>query len=148
MPEELVPDRSLTAPRGRYAQARSAMRQAKFHSLVIGAIEALPLEFRKRLENLDVVVTDWPSPSQLAHTNAKSRLGLLGLYEGVPHTKRGRGYDMVLPDKITVFRKPIEARCHSWKEIEEEVGRVVRHEIAHHFGTDEQRLRKIEGNSS
>jgi predicted Zn-dependent protease with MMP-like domain len=69
----------------------------------------------------------------------------MGLYEGVPHTRRGHGYGMVLPDKITVFRKPIEARCRSWQEVEWEVHRVVRHEIAHHFGTDEDTLRMIEG---
>ena len=69
---------------------------------------------------------------------------LLGLYEGVPHTKRGRGYNLVLPDKITIFRKPIEMKCRSDKEIETEIGRVVRHEIAHHFGIGERTLREIE----
>jgi len=52
----------------------------------------------------------------------------------------------VLPDKITIFRKPIEARCRSWEEVEKEIIRVVRHEIAHHFGTDEPTLHDIEGN--
>jgi predicted Zn-dependent protease with MMP-like domain len=51
---------------------------------------------------------------------------------------------MVLPDKITIFRKPIESRCHSWEEVEEEVSKVVRHEIAHHFGIEEQRLQTLE----
>jgi predicted Zn-dependent protease with MMP-like domain len=121
------------------------MRRKRFLDLVIEAVEALPEEFRERLENLDVVVADWPSPPQLAAARVGSRLGLLGLYEGIPHVRRGRGYGMVLPDKITVFRKPIEGRCHSWQEIEREIARVVRHEIAHHFGTDESTLRSIEG---
>jgi predicted Zn-dependent protease with MMP-like domain len=55
---------------------------------------------------------------------------------------------MVLPDKITIFRKPIEARCHSWQEVEEEAARVVRHEIAHHFGIDDHKLRMIENQES
>lgn len=71
---------------------------------------------------------------------------MLGLYEGVPRTRRGQGYGMVLPDKITIFRKPIETRCRSWEEIEKEVAKVVRHEIAHHFGIEEHRLQNLENN--
>lgn len=144
MPVEHHPNERLITSRERSVRARSAMWRERFHSLVLKAISALPREFQERLENLDVVVVDWPSASQLASANISSRLGLLGLYEGVPCTRRGRGYGMVLPDKITIFRKPIEDRCHSWKQIEEEIGRVVRHEIAHHFGVHEQRLRIIE----
>jgi predicted Zn-dependent protease with MMP-like domain len=71
-------------------------------------------------------------------------LGLLGLYEGVPQTKRDRGYSMVLPDRITIFQKPIEAICRSESEVEREIRRVVQHEIAHHFGIGEARLGEIE----
>jgi predicted Zn-dependent protease with MMP-like domain len=127
------------------AQARAQMRRERFFDLVIKVIDELPPEFLDKLENLDVGVADWPSPSQLAKSNIRNRYGLLGLYEGVPHTRRGRGYGMVLPDKITIFRKPIESRCRSWGEAEEEIRRVVLHEIAHHFGTDEHTLRTIEG---
>jgi predicted Zn-dependent protease with MMP-like domain len=121
------------------------MRRERFYDLVIKVIDELPPEFLDKLENLDVGVVDWPSPSQLTKSNIRNRYGLLGLYEGVPHTRRGRGYGMVLPDKITIFRKPIESRCRSWGEAEEEIRQVVLHEIAHHFGTDEQTLRTIEG---
>lgn len=121
----------------------SAMRRTRFHSLVLKAIEGLPPGFRYNLENIDVVVTDWPTHLQLAKTKIRSRFGLLGLYEGVPHTRRDRGYGMVLPDKITIFQKPIEARCRSWGEIEQEIREVVYHEVAHHFGMDEQTLRMI-----
>jgi predicted Zn-dependent protease with MMP-like domain len=141
-------DRPVERPAGfrhQDAQARAQMRRERFYDLVMKAIDELPLEFQGNLENLDVVVTDWPSATQLANSNIRSRYGLLGLYEGVPHTRRGRGYGMVLPDKITIFRKPIESRCRSWSEVEEEIGKVVRHEIAHHFGTDEHTLRTIEG---
>ncbi|UCC60429.1 MAG: metallopeptidase family protein [Dehalococcoidia bacterium] len=131
-------------PRNRDAQARTEANRERFFELVMKAIRQVPPEFQEKLENLDVIVADWPSPAQMAVSNIRSRYGLLGLYEGVPHTKRGRGYGMVLPDRITIFRKPIESRCRSWTEVEEEIGRVVRHEIAHHFGTGEETLRHIE----
>ena len=120
------------------------MDRERFRELVAAAIDALPDEFRERLENVDVVMADWPSRSQLAGTGLKGNQTLLGLYQGVPLTKRGR-YGMVTPDKITVFRKTIEARCRGDEtEITAEIGRVVRHEIAHHFGTGEARIRQIE----
>ena len=144
MSEEYTPPEREERLRNRDVEERAALRREQFYDLVMKAIDDLPPEFRDRLENVDVIVSDWPTPVQLARSNIRSRFGLLGLYEGVPHTRRGPGYGMVLPDKITIFRKPIEARCHSWKEAEGEVRRVVRHEIAHHFGIDEQKLRQIE----
>jgi len=120
------------------------MEREKFQALVTKAIEDLPLEFQSKLENVDVVVEDWPSPRQLKQVKLSHPSQLLGLYQGVPQTKRGRGYGMVLPDKISIFRRPIEAQCRSDKEIEVEIGEVVRHEIAHHFGIDEKTLRRIE----
>ena len=69
---------------------------------------------------------------------------LLGLYEGVPHTMRGKGYTLVLPDKITLFQKSIEAICHNDNELEAEIGMVIRHEIAHHFGISDATLHRIE----
>jgi predicted Zn-dependent protease with MMP-like domain len=144
MTEETGPDEKPAGRKVYYDLARAAQQREKFYNLVMKAIDELPPEFRDSLENVDVFVEDWPSPAQLIKNNIKSRFSLLGLYEGVPHLHRGPGYGMVLPDKITIFRKPIEARCHSWQEIEEEVGRVVRHEIAHHFGIDDDRLRTLE----
>lgn len=120
------------------------MEQHKFDSLVLQAIEALPEEFREKLENVDVVVEDWPSNVQLKHLNLRSRSQLLGLYEGVPRTIRGQSYNLVLPDKITIFRKPIEMICRTEKDIEVEIGKVVKHEIAHHFGIGDKTLREIE----
>ena len=121
------------------------MHKERFEALVTKALNELPLEFRDRLENVDVVVEDWPTPGQLSRMKLRSHAQLLGLYEGVPQTKRGRHYGMVVPDKITIFQKPIEAKARSDKQIEAEIQRVVRHEIAHHFGTDEETLRRLEG---
>jgi predicted Zn-dependent protease with MMP-like domain len=118
------------------------MTRERFEELVAKAIDDLPEEFRAGLENVDVVVQDYPSKRQLARIGRG--MTLLGLYEGVPQTKRTQGYGMVLPDKIVIFHKPIQDMCRSEAEVEAEIGRVVRHEIAHHFGMGEEELRRIE----
>jgi len=121
------------------------MEREKFEALVARAIENLPPEFQRKLENVDIVVEEWPTPGQLKRAKHIHPTQLLGLYQGVPQTRRGRGYGLVLPDKISIFQKPIEAQCRFGDEIEAKVEEVVRHEIAHHFGIDEETLRKIEG---
>jgi predicted Zn-dependent protease with MMP-like domain len=123
----------------------AGMQRERFEALVARAIDDLPLEFRSKLENVQVLVEDWATPNQLGRAKLSQRSQLLGLYEGVPQTRRGRGYGLVLPDKISIFQKPIEKQCRSEEEIEAKIGEVVRHEIAHHFGTDEETLRRIEG---
>jgi predicted Zn-dependent protease with MMP-like domain len=120
------------------------MERQEFEALVFRAIESLPAEFKNKLENVDVLVEDWPSPQQIRQLRIRSKAQLLGLYEGVPQTRRDSGYNLVLPDKITVFQKPIELKCRSDKEIEAEIGRVVQHEIAHHFGIGDATLYRIE----
>jgi len=120
------------------------MDREKFEWLVARAVDSLPEEFRTKLENIDVVVADWPSQGQLAKVRLKHSQTLLGLYEGVPLTKRGPHYGLVPPDKITIFQKPIEAKCRYDAEITAEIKRVVQHEIAHHFGIGDARLRQIE----
>jgi predicted Zn-dependent protease with MMP-like domain len=120
------------------------MDREQFEWLVARAVDSLPEEFRTKLENIDVVVEEWPTQYQLAKTRLKRGQTLLGLYEGVPLTKRGVHYGLVPPDKITIFRKPIEAKCSHNAEITAEIQRVVRHEIAHHFGIGDARLRQIE----
>jgi len=124
------------------------MERERFEALVVKALANLPPEFRNKLENVDIVVEDWPTLRQLRQVKLRYPSQLLGLYQGVPQAKRGRGYGMVLPDKISIFQKPIEAESLSDREIEVKIGEVVRHEIAHHFGTDEKTLRRIEGERS
>jgi len=116
----------------------------QFEWLVARAVEDLPEEFASRLDNIDVVVEDWPSAEQLTKTHRRHGQTLLGLYQGVPLTRRGRHYGMVPPDKITIFRKPIENKCRYESEIIAEIQRVVKHEIAHHFGISDARLQQIE----
>jgi predicted Zn-dependent protease with MMP-like domain len=120
------------------------MERQKFEEMVIKAIKGLPAEFQQKLENVDVVVEDWPSSRQLGKLKLRYGYQLLGLYEGVPQTNRGQNYSLVLPDKITIFQKPIEGRYSSDREVEVEIGEVIRHEIAHHFGIGDETLRRIE----
>ena len=108
------------------------------------AVETLPEEFLDRLENIAVVVEDYPTSTQLAKTRVRRSHTLLGLYEGVPLTKRGTHYGLVPPDKITIFQKAIESRCIDGTEVTAEIQKVVQHEIAHHFGIGESKLRQIE----
>ncbi len=124
------------------------MDRERFEQLVERAVAGLPEEFSARLENVDVVVADWPSQHELASLGLRSRYQLLGLYQGVPLTKRGDHYGLVPPDKITIFQGPIEAKCRNDASITREIGRVVRHEIAHHFGIGDGRLRELEKGDS
>jgi predicted Zn-dependent protease with MMP-like domain len=120
------------------------MDRERFESLVRHAVDSLPEEFISRLANIDVVVEDYPSSDQLERAGLGRGYTLLGLYEGVPLTRRSRGYGLVPPDKITIFKKPIEDRCRHDDEITAEIRSVVRHEIAHHFGISDARLRQLE----
>ncbi len=120
------------------------MNQEEFAQLVTKALEDLPEEFLTRLENIDVVVEEKPTQSQLRESGLRRGETLPGLYEGVPQTRRTSYYGMVLPDKITIFQKTIEDKCRNDAELFAEISRVVKHEIAHHFGISDARLREIE----
>lgn len=120
------------------------MDKKRFEELVAQAVESLPEEFGDRLENIDIVVADEPSRTQMRQSGLKRNETLLGLYEGIPQTERGSQYGLVPPDKITIFQKPIEDKCRGDDEVKKEIQRVVRHEIAHHFGISDARLRQIE----
>jgi len=120
------------------------MQREKFEALVAKAVDNLPPEFQRKLENVDIVVENWPTPRQLKQAKHSHPTQVLGLYQGVPQTRRGRRYGLVLPDKISIFQKPIEEYCRFNNEIEATIEEVVRHEIAHHFGLDDITLRQIE----
>jgi len=120
------------------------MTRDKFRNLVLKVISELPDEFKGLLENVDIVIEDWPTRRQLKKAGVIRRSDLLGLYEGVPRTVRDQSYNMVLPDKISIFQKPIELQCRSLKQLKIEIARTVKHEIAHHFGLSDAQLDKIE----
>src|SRR5512137_2552308 len=103
------------------------MLPEKFEALVISAVAGMPAEFKELLENVDICTQDWPSREQLKSVGLRDKHDLLGLYEGTPMTERDRGYNLVLPDKITIFQKPLEAYCSSEKELKAQIVRTVKH---------------------
>jgi predicted Zn-dependent protease with MMP-like domain len=112
-----------------------------FYELVERALEGLPRELTQLLDNVAIVVEEWPDYSTpLVVEDPEDTL--YGLYEGVPLTERGWGYSGVLPDKITIFRGPLE-RDFEPDELEEQVRITVVHEIAHYFGFNEDRLEEL-----
>ena len=121
------------------------MDRERFELLVERAVTNLPEEFADLLNNVVIVVEDRPTREQLRSVGLGSGESLLGLYEGVPQTERGQNYGLTPPDKITIFQKPIEARCRQRDtEIATVITSVVKHEIAHHFGISDARLEQIE----
>ena len=114
-----------------------------FADLVGEALDGLPPEIAGWLDNIEVVVEDWPSRGQLTEVGARAGSTLLGLYKGVPKTARSASYGMVLPDKVTVFRGPILGLCDSAAEVRAMVSHTVVHEIAHHFGISDDRLHEL-----
>jgi len=118
--------------------------EEEFEELVTEAISSLPEKFREKMENIVVVIEILPSQELLREMKIKSPYSLLGLYRGIPYPRRGIWYRNVMPDKIIIFKKPIEVRCRNKEDIKESVRRVVIHEIGHYFGLGEADLRKIE----
>ena len=122
------------------------MQHEEFEKLVEEAVAEIPDKFLAQLKNVAVVVEDEPTAEQTEKLKLRKDLTLLGLYEGVPQTQRNAAYGMVLPDKITIFKNPIELVAQSAEEIKRLVQDTVRHEIAHHFGSDERGAEKAAKN--
>jgi len=118
-----------------------------FEKIVKEGISSIPDKFLKMLSNVEIVIEKNPNQEQLEKLKLRKGYKLFGLYEGVPKTKRW-SYGQVLPDKITIFQEPIEKVSNSEKEIKETVKNVVWHEIAHHFGIDEKKVRMLEKNKN
>lgn len=111
------------------------MERSDFEKLVLDAFEELPEFFQQKIRNVDVVVENSPPTSS----------SILGLYQGVPLKRRGIFYGNILPDKITLYKNSIErVAMLTGTPIREWIKRVLLHEIGHHFGFDEESLRKLE----
>lgn len=112
----------------------------RFEELVADALDSIPEDLGKVMENVAVFVEDWPTPAQL-----QGRRGtLLGLYEGIDLTRRSPlSYGMVMPDRITIFRGPISAIARSEQQLTDMVTETVIHEVAHHFGISDSRLEEL-----
>lgn len=124
----------LTSVSLTHNQVVNEMSRGEFEDLVAEALDTIPPGLTKLMRNVVIVVEDDPPPE--AGT-------LLGLYEGVPLTARGDTYAGFLPDRITIFRRPLLALCATQEQLVREVRVTVVHEIAHHFGLDDERLHEL-----
>lgn len=120
------------------------MRLDEFEILVNGSLKELPENILSELNNVGIVIENFPNSEQKQKGGTREGQLLLGLYEGVPRTKRGIGYNLTLPDKITIFQKNIESIAQTPQDIQKLVRRTVWHEIAHHFGFDEVSAQKLD----
>ena len=120
------------------------MELERFEELVRRALKDLPEEIAQRMNNVDVGVLEQPSAEQLASLKVPAGHTLLGLYQGIPLTRRTSGYQMVPPDRITIFKHPLENISRSEDDLVARVRDTVIHEVAHHFGISDERLREIE----
>lgn len=116
----------------------------QFEALVSAGIDAIPEKFLKKLDNVAITIDEAPTKEQLVKNHVGRGYTLFGLYEGVPQIKRWNYGGGILPDKITIFRKPILTEADSAEEVKEIVRNTVWHEIAHHFGMDEGEVRDAE----
>lgn len=115
-----------------------------FEALVVEALASLPIQFQEKLDNIEILVAAWPSAADLQGVGLSRNSLLLGLYHGIPLTERTHYYNLVPPDTITLFQGPIELVAGtSFERIRKQVRRTVMHEIAHHFGIDDDRLREL-----
>ncbi len=115
----------------------------RFRALVREAVASLPPELLRRVENVDIVIQRRPTASDRKRAGIGAGGLLFGLYQGVPLTQRGHHYNLALPDRICVYQEPIESICHTDDEVRAEVRKTVLHELGHHFGIDDERLRDL-----
>jgi predicted Zn-dependent protease with MMP-like domain len=127
-----------TSPQG------NSMKKRQFEQAVDRALESLPPEFQQLLDNVAIFIEDHPSRSLLRELGMSPNDTLLGLYEGIPQTERTTSYDLVAPDRITLFQRPIEECCRTDAEVAEQIRRTILHEVGHHFGIDDDRMDEIE----
>jgi predicted Zn-dependent protease with MMP-like domain len=115
----------------------------EFERLVAEAIEGLPAEFSERLENVQFIVEDYPRPEHFGDRQIEPGVVVLGMYQGVPLTRRSVFGTHLMPDQIIIFQRSVERVCDTAAQIVDNVRRTVLHEIGHHFGIPEDRLREL-----
>lgn len=118
----------------------------EFAALISRAMDELPEEYMRGLDNVVITYDDEPSPAQRIEMKLRTHESLFGLYQGVPLTRRGAGYNLVLPDKITLFKFPMLAHTHDDASLYAQVKHTLWHEIAHYYGLDHDRIYEIERN--
>lgn len=119
--------------------------QSEFESLVADAIDALPDKYGKRIHNVVFTAEDNPSAEQRQKLHLHNGQTLFGLYEGIPLPARGSNYNLVLPDKITIFKEPLEWFASNHTDLKEQIRHTVWHEVAHYFGLDHDQIYRLDG---
>ena len=120
------------------------MNRNEFEALVRDVLEKLPKEFKDKLQNVDVVIEENLDMNTIKTLGLGAKGRFLGLYQGVPLKDRTHYYGIVMPDKITLYKQNIELVCKTTGlDILEEVRHVIQHEIAHHFGISDKRLKDL-----
>ncbi|MGA2622633.1 MAG: metallopeptidase family protein [Bacteroidota bacterium] len=119
------------------------MSREEFEKIVEESFELLPPRFKSAIENVGILVEDYPDDELVRRVGLTSKRQLLGLYQGVPLQKRGSWYGMspTLPDKISLYQKNIEQSCRTDQEIREKIAEVLIHEIGHYFGMTDKEIR-------
>lgn len=116
----------------------------EFETLIVEAVAGLPVYFQEKLENIEILVTLWPTQDEMRRAGIRPGSLLLGLYQGIPLTERTHYYNLVPPDTITLYQGPIEMVAGRDKgRIRQQAKRTVIHEIAHHFGISDARLHEL-----
>ena len=120
------------------------MNKTRFTKLVEEALRDIPHRFREAMKNVAVVVEDEPSPELLEEMEMEPGDTLFGLYQGIPLTERDSHYGNTLPDRISIYQKPIEEACDDDEDIRQCVAETVIHEFGHYFGLSEEEIEEIE----
>jgi len=120
------------------------MTREKFEQLVAEAITLIPKRFRREMRNIAIVVEDEPSAELLEEMEIEPPDSLYGLYHGTPLTERTSGYGNTLPDRVTLFKTPIEEDCDDEDDVRAVIGETLIHEVGHYFGLSEEEIEEIE----
>lgn len=115
-----------------------------FSKMIDEAMAQLPQKYIENLDNVAITYEDDPSAEQRKKLELRCHQTLFGLYEGIPRTKRGIGYNLVIPDRITIFKNPILQASSSIEDVKRQVKHTLWHEIAHHYGLDHDRIHELE----
>lgn len=126
---------------GRRGQRRRRMSLEEFERTASEALEGIPPELREKIDNLMVWVEEEPRPEDFEKVGLGRDETLFGLYEGVPLTDRGVHYGLAMPDRIRIFKGPIERACRSRRQILEQIRQTVIHEVGHHFGISDEMMK-------
>lgn len=123
------------------------MTDKEFEAIIAESIDALPDRFLDHAKNVAIVWAEDPSQEQRIKMKLRPYESLFGLYEGIPLVNRGDNYNLVLPDKITIFKNPILHYADSLEAVKKQVLHTLWHEIAHHYGLDHDRIHELEDNA-